>query len=137
MQHAMAGNEEGTFSQQIWLDELAGGGRVERGQALQDGVGNILGKKRGKRRPLLFCLTYMMQNTNLILIADLKAPSPPFLLLHLLNQSSRPGATSPPGAVLPAWLGRQLPPPVKQMECFIHHTLGKTGAFLIFYRSFS
>lgn len=36
MQHIMAGNEEGTFSQQIWLDELADGGRVGRGQALQD-----------------------------------------------------------------------------------------------------
>lgn len=30
MQYVMAGKEEGTFSQQTWLDELAGGGRAER-----------------------------------------------------------------------------------------------------------
>lgn len=37
MQHVVAGNEEGMFSQQTWLDELAGSGRAEGGQALQDG----------------------------------------------------------------------------------------------------
>lgn len=31
----VAGSEGGAFSQQTWLDELAGGGRAERGQALQ------------------------------------------------------------------------------------------------------
>lgn len=80
-----------------------------------------------KRRPLLFCLTCMMLfNTDCLPKGSL--PTFPFACpLDPLPLCS--------GADLSGWVGRELPPPVKQMDCFIHHTLGKIRAFLSFYSS--
>lgn len=66
MQRVMAGNEAGTFSPQVWLDELAGSCRDKRGQASlslcrTDGAGHVLGVSCGRREikgcPCFFCLT--------------------------------------------------------------------------------
>lgn len=90
MQHVMAGNEAGTFSRQIWLDELAGGCRGKRGQASlsfcrMGGVGNLLAvilRRRGiKGCP---CFFVSPKRCYLTLITYPKSPSLPFLLLHTL-----------------------------------------------------
>lgn len=90
MQHVLAGNEAGTFSPQIWLDELAGGCRGKRGQASlslcrMDGAGPVLGVSCG-RRGVKGCPCFFAspKRCYLTFITYLKSPSPPFLLLHTL-----------------------------------------------------
>lgn len=82
-----------------------------------------------KRRPLLRCLTYLMR-FNTVCLPKGSLPTFPFACTSPLDPLPLCH-----GAVLSAWVGRQLPLPVKQMECFIHDTLGKIRAFLTFYHS--